>query len=266
MILGETGTGKELVARALHDRSPRAPALRRGQLRGHPRDAARERALRAREGGLHRRRRERARGAFEQARRRHALPRRGRRAAARPAGEAPARARETRGAACRRVGGIQLRWTSASLRPPTATSDGRSARQVPRGPVLPALGDPARGPPAPGPARRRPGARPALPRRQRAPRSTAALERGGALGVSRPTSGPGNVRQLKNVVQRALLFRGEGTVSLRPRWSPSRTCARRPARAATTPRSTCPASRSRTSSGRPSASPSGATAASAPRS
>ena len=53
-ISGESGTGKELIARAIHALSP-APraALRRAQLRGHPRRADRERDVRPREGRLH---------------------------------------------------------------------------------------------------------------------------------------------------------------------------------------------------------------------
>ena len=58
LVRGESGTGKELVAQALHQRSARARApVRRGQLRGDQPRARRERAVRPREGRVHRRRR-----------------------------------------------------------------------------------------------------------------------------------------------------------------------------------------------------------------
>ena len=55
LVLGETGTGKELIARAIHKRSKRAsrPADSR-QLRGNPFFAHRLGALRTREGRIHR--------------------------------------------------------------------------------------------------------------------------------------------------------------------------------------------------------------------
>ena len=91
LLLGESGTGKEVAARDIHAQSPRATqAVHGDQLRRAQRAAARERAVRPREGRVHRRDRAQARPA-RAGRRRHVLPRRGRRAQARAAGEAPAR-------------------------------------------------------------------------------------------------------------------------------------------------------------------------------
>ena len=71
---------------------PPRPAVRGGQLRGHSRDAGRERVVRARERGVHRRPRN-APGQVRAGRRRHALPRRNRRTEPRLPGEAAPRAR-----------------------------------------------------------------------------------------------------------------------------------------------------------------------------
>ncbi len=102
LVCGESGTGKELVARAIHELSDAArQAVRGGELRRDPGEAARERAVRPREGRLHRRGPEQAR-AVRDARRGHALPRRGRRA---PAGLQVKLLRVLQERSIRRVGG-----------------------------------------------------------------------------------------------------------------------------------------------------------------
>ena len=103
-------------------------ALRHGGLRRAARDAARERALRPREGLVHRRRRH-PRRPLRGGGRRHPLPRRDRRHLAHRAGEAAALPRGARVRA-RRAATRPSRWTCASWPPPTATSR-RSWRRAP---------------------------------------------------------------------------------------------------------------------------------------
>ena len=95
-VTGESGTGKELVAETVHRQSRRKDkAFLARQLRRDDRLADRERALRTREGELHRRRSAPAR-LLRGSERRHALPRRDHGDADRAAGEAAARPRDRR--------------------------------------------------------------------------------------------------------------------------------------------------------------------------
>ena len=91
LIRGESGTGKELVARAVHARSNRVrEAVLRAELRRDPGEPPRERALRAREGLVHGRRRAQDRP-LRGGERLDAVPRRDRRPHAPAAGQDPAR-------------------------------------------------------------------------------------------------------------------------------------------------------------------------------
>ena len=90
LITGESGTGKELVARAIYQHGARARGRSWPSTAPPSPSAPGERALRPREGGVHRRRA----AADRQVRavlRRDAVPRRGRRHAAGDAGQGPPR-------------------------------------------------------------------------------------------------------------------------------------------------------------------------------
>ena len=136
LICGETGTGKELVARALHQCGPRkAQALRRGQLLGGRRDALRIGAVRPRPRRVHRRDRQQG-GPLRNGRRRHALPRRDRRAAAGAPGEAAARARDRRSAA-RRIAAAGAHRRQGRLRQQPGPRRGSGGGPVPERSPLP---------------------------------------------------------------------------------------------------------------------------------
>ncbi len=136
LLRGDSGAGKELLARAIHKRQrARRQALRGGELRGHPRGAARVGTVRPHEGRLHRRACQ-PQGPVPAGRRRHPAARRDRRHAARPAGQAAARAAGARGAAGRRQPVDPGRRAHPLGHPPRpGRRDGR--RPVPRRPVLP---------------------------------------------------------------------------------------------------------------------------------
>ena len=132
LITGESGTGKELVARAIHCSSPRASgAVHPGELRRDSRPSWPNRCCSvtsaARSPGAITDRK----GCFELADRRHAVPRRDRRHAAGPPGEAASRARRRRG----RAGGRQPRrgasTCGSSPRPTPISTSGSPA--VPSG-------------------------------------------------------------------------------------------------------------------------------------
>ena len=122
--------------------APARRPVRVPQLRGAVRDAARKRALRSRARGVHRRRAGQA-WPHGDGGQRHAVPRRGRRAAAGDAGQAAARARDPRGHAPRQR-------APAADGPAVHRGDeprprgGDRTRDVSPGPLLPAGGDHAR--------------------------------------------------------------------------------------------------------------------------
>ena len=144
------------MSRALHQLSRAGQGPVRGdQLRGDPREPARERAVRPREGRLHRRDRAQDRQGRAGAPG-HALPRRDRRHAAAAAGQDPA---ARAGAAVRARGRARRRSpsTCAWWPPPTATCAALvAAEAVPRGPVLPPVRDADRDPAAAAAAPRHP--------------------------------------------------------------------------------------------------------------
>ena len=190
MITGESGTGKELVAAraARLLQAPQRP-VRRHQHGGHPARADRERAVRPREGRLHRRPGAH-RGPLPAGRGRHAVPRRDRRHADGGADPAAARAAGGRVHHRRRPHADQDRRAHHRRHPPRA-EDADPAGPVPRGPVLP----PQRRAAAPAAAARAPGGhrRPRAPlpaRRPPRPASATRPSRRRPSSASSTTTGP----------------------------------------------------------------------------
>ena len=207
LIVGESGTGKELVASALHRHSDRGGRpVRPGQLRGLARGPDRERALRPRAGGLHRRRPPEARPVRAR-RRRHDLPRRGRRAARyrpRPRSSASSSSASSSGSAGPRSSAADARVISATHRDlPKEVAAGRFREDLYYRLNVARIAIP--------PLRDRPEDIPPLAehilRRAGAAGTAGASSRSRPRHCARSRSGPwpGNVRQLENALARAVI-------------------------------------------------------------
>ena len=185
----------------------RAGALRQAPLRGARRVAPRERALRPREGRVHRRRGA-ARGALQAGRRRHALPRRDRRdfpAASRSSCSASSRSARSSASAATRPLKVDVRVIAATNRDLQAeVGEGH----VPGGPLLSAQRRHHRAAAAARAAERHPCPGDALPAQVRRRRTARSIE-GFADDALERIAGyrwPGNVRELENVIERAVVL------------------------------------------------------------
>ena len=195
------------MSRALHQLSAAGQGPLRGhQLRGDPREPPGERAVRPREGGLHRRRR--AQGRQGRARPQgDALPRRDRRPAAPAPGQDPAPGPGAAVRAGRRAPDAD-RGRAGGGRHQPGPPEARRGEAVSRGPLLPPLGLPDRDPAAATTPRRHPACSPtpswsASAGRWDAGASSSSDEAKRALSAH---SWPGNVRELQNCLERALIL------------------------------------------------------------
>ena len=209
LIAGESGTGKELIARAIHALSPRRDAaLRRAELRRHPRRADRERDVRPREGRLHGRGRATARARFEAANGGTLFLDEIGDMSLDDAGQAPARAPGGRGDAGRQHGDarpVDVRIVSATSK---NLPDEIARGALPRGPLPPPQRADHRRAAAARAARGHPGAGRALPapgqRRERRQRPSACRRARSTSSSSCP--GTGNVRELRNLMERLVVL------------------------------------------------------------